>query len=57
MNSNMLKVGIVGCGNILTIHATGATHLKNAQIVGVCDIKKERADKAAKKYNCNYGGR
>ncbi len=27
-------------------------HLKNAQIVGVCDIKKERADMAAEKYNC-----
>lgn len=36
----MLRVGIVGCGNIFTMHATSAHHLKNAQIVGVCDIKK-----------------
>ena len=48
----MLKVGIVGCGNIFTMHATSANHLPNATIVGVCDIKKDRADTAAKKYNC-----
>ena len=45
-------IGIIGCGNIFTMHATSAHHLKNAEIVGVCDIKKDRADKAAKKYNC-----
>lgn len=48
----MLRVGIVGCGNIFTMHATSAHHLKNSQIVGVCDIKKDRADKAAAKYEC-----
>ncbi len=48
----MLRIGIVGCGNIFTMHATSAHHLENSQIVGVCDIKKDRADKAAKKYNC-----
>ena len=46
----MLNVGIIGCGNIFTMHATSAAHLENAKIVGVCDIKKDRADKAAKKY-------
>lgn len=48
----MLKVGIVGCGNIFTMHSTSAHHLNNSEIVGVCDIKKDRADKAAEKYNC-----
>lgn len=48
----MLRVGIVGCGNIFTMHATSAHHLKNSTIVGVCDIKPDRADRAAKKYNC-----
>ena len=47
----MLRVGIVGCGNIFTMHSTSCDHLKNATLVGVCDIKKDRADKAAKKYN------
>ncbi len=48
----MLRIGIVGCGNIFTMHATSAHHLENSVIVGVCDIKKDRADKAAAKYNC-----
>ncbi|MBQ5800335.1 MAG: Gfo/Idh/MocA family oxidoreductase [Clostridia bacterium] len=48
----MLKVGIVGCGNIFTMHATSADYLPNSTIVGVCDVKKDRADKAAAKYNC-----
>ena len=47
----MLKVGIVGCGNIFTMHATSCHHLENATLVGVCDIKKDRADAAAAKYN------
>ena len=46
----MLKVGIVGCGNIFTMHATSCHHLENATLVGVCDIKKDRADAAAAKY-------
>ena len=47
----MLRVGIVGCGCIFTMHATSCDHLENAQLVGVCDIKKDRADAAAKRYN------
>lgn len=47
----MLKVGIIGCGCIFTMHATSCDHLENATLVGVCDIKKDRADAAAKKYN------
>ena len=47
----MLRVGIVGCGSIFTMHATSVDHLDNATLVGVCDIKKDRADKAAEKYN------
>ena len=46
----MLKVGIVGCGNIFTMHATSCDHLPNAKMVGVCDIKEDRAKKAAERY-------
>ena len=49
----MLKIGIVGCGGIFTMHATSVAQLDNAKIVGVCDIKKDRADLAASKYGCN----
>lgn len=47
----MLKVGIVGCGSIFTMHATSCANLPNAELVGVCDIKPERAAAAAGKYN------
>lgn len=47
----MLRVGIVGCGCIFTMHSTSVDHLQNAQLVGVCDVKKERADRAAAKYH------
>ena len=46
----MLRVGIIGCGNIFTMHATSCDHLENAQMVAVCDIKPDRADAAAAKY-------
>ena len=46
----MLRVGIVGCGNIFTMHATSCAHLPDAKLVGVCDIKKDRAEAAAEKY-------
>ena len=46
----MLKVGIVGCGSIFTMHATSCANLNNAQLVCVCDVKKDRADAAAQKY-------
>lgn len=36
----MIKVGIVSCVNIFTMHATSANHLPNSQSVGVCDVKK-----------------
>lgn len=49
--SDMLNVGIVGLGNIGTIHAGVYAKLKDdARLVAVCDLVKERADKAAEKY-------
>ena len=46
----MLKVGIIGCGNIFTMHVTSCVNLPNAQLVAVCDIKADRAEKAAAKF-------
>ena len=46
----MLKVAIIGCGNIFTMHSTSCDHLDNAELVAVCDIKPDRADAAAAKY-------
>lgn len=48
----MLRVGIVGCGNIFTMHATSCDNLENAKLTCVCDVKSDRADRAAEKYKC-----
>jgi predicted dehydrogenase len=48
----MLRVGIIGVGNIGNIH--GGCYKKNpkCRIVAVCDIIREKADKAAAAYDC-----
>jgi predicted dehydrogenase len=48
----MLNVAIVGLGNIGNTHAgVYTTKLKDdVKLVAVCDILKDRADKAAAKY-------
>lgn len=45
-----LKIGIVGMGNIGNVHAGVYQQLEQTQIVAVCDIVKEKADKAAQAY-------
>ena len=48
-----LRIGIVGMGGIGNTHARVYQELKEqAEIVAVCDIIKERADKAAAEYKC-----
>ncbi len=46
-----LRIGIVGCGNIFTMHVTSVVSMEDAQLVCVCDIKPERAKAAAEKYH------
>jgi predicted dehydrogenase len=48
-----LRVGVVGVGNIGSIHAGVYKDHPKAELVAVCDISKEKADAAAAK----YGGR
>jgi predicted dehydrogenase len=45
-----LKVGVVGVGNIGSIHASVYKENPNTEIVAVCDIVKEKADAAAEKF-------
>jgi predicted dehydrogenase len=45
-----LKVGIVGVGNIGSIHANVYKNNPKTEIVAVCDIVKEKADAAAAKF-------
>ena len=46
-----LRIGIVGLGNIGNTHARVYQELEQTQVVAVCDIIKERADKAAAAYD------
>jgi predicted dehydrogenase len=48
---NKLKLGVVGVGNIFTsAHAKPLLEHPEVEIVAVCDINKERAEKVAKEY-------
>ncbi len=47
-----LRVAIVGLGNIGNTHARVYQAREDCEIVAVCDIIKERADKAAAAYGC-----
>lgn len=46
----VLRIGIVGMGNIGNVHAGVYRELPDTEIVAVCDIIKEKADKAAGEY-------
>ncbi len=45
-----LKVGLIGCGRISVMHLVSIQALDVAELVCVCDNKKERADETANKY-------
>lgn len=45
-----LRAAIIGCGNIFTMHVTPVVNRDDTELVAVCDIKKDRADRAAAKY-------
>lgn len=45
-----LRVGIIGCGRISVMHIMSILQSKKAELIACCDIKKQRADEAAKKY-------
>jgi predicted dehydrogenase len=47
-----LRVAIVGMGNIGNTHARVYNDHPDAQIVAVCDIIKEKADRAGERYGC-----
>ncbi|MBM7542310.1 Gfo/Idh/MocA family protein [Amphibacillus cookii] len=47
------KVGIIGCGNIFPMHAASIVERDDAELVAVCDIKKDRAEAKATQYHCN----
>ena len=46
-----VKWGIIGCGMISALHCNAVQAAENAELVAVCDIVEEKAQKAAEKYN------
>ena len=46
-----LRVGVIGCGRICVKHFVPAQKLEQAELVACCDIRKDRAEAAAKRYN------
>ena len=47
-----IKAAVVGVGNIGSIHADIYSTLDSVDLTAVCDTDKEKADKAASKFNC-----
>jgi predicted dehydrogenase len=47
-----LRVAVVGVGNIGTIHAGIYDKRQDCELVAVCDIIPERADRAANRFDC-----
>ena len=47
-----LKAAVVGDGNIGSIHADIYSKLESVDLTAVCDTDQEKADEAAKKFNC-----
>ena len=47
-----LRAGIIGCGNIHSLHAYSVRALENAELVAVCDERRERAEKTAETFSC-----
>jgi UDP-N-acetylglucosamine 3-dehydrogenase len=48
----MIKVGVIGLGNMGVHHARNYFNLENAQLICVCDLNKNLADDLSKKFNC-----
>ena len=49
-NNRKLRVGVIGCGRISVMHFVSIGAIEEAELVACCDIKKDRADAAAKEY-------
>ncbi len=53
MTNNIFNVALVGCGVISYNHLTALKKLSNVNIVALCDIKQEKAEKRKAEFNLN----
>ena len=49
-----VRCGIVGLGQIGPMHCESVSQIENAQLVCVCDLDEEKAQKYAQMYRCDY---
>lgn len=54
----MVKIGLIGAGNMAGLHANCYMSLDNVEVVAVADVRKEYADELAEKLGCKayYSG-
>ena len=50
----MLKSVVIGCGKISVMHCVSIKKQNNAYLAAVCDVKEDRAKKAAEEYETKY---
>ncbi|MGG1519602.1 Gfo/Idh/MocA family oxidoreductase [Paenibacillus oryzisoli] len=51
MTLPVVKIGVVGLGNIGQLHLKYVSEMANVELVGVCDVDQERANRYAEMYN------
>ncbi len=51
MNTNKLKIAVIGVGYLGNFHAQKLAALPNTDLLAVCDIDKKRCDEMAKQHN------
>ena len=49
-HTETLRVGLVGCGKVATVHAAALKNLPEAEFVAACDASRERAEAFAARY-------
>ena len=51
---DIIKVGIIGAGNIANCHIIAYQKCKDIEVVAVCDINRERAENFARQYSITH---
>lgn len=46
-----IRVGVIGCGSVSGVYLPHLTGCKYAEVVSLCDIKSERAERRAREFN------
>ncbi len=49
-----LRVGIIGCGTIASVHLDAISALEASELIMVCDLKESLVKKVAHEWNCDW---